>query len=391
MKRNPHFSQLSKNYLFQNIWERVQDFLQKNPQAQLINLGVGDTTEPLPELIAGAMGRYADALGTPAGYRGYGEGQGRGELRNAIATRLYHNRIDSDEIFISDGAKSAIGRLQVLFQPGLTVAVQDPTYPVPVESSIMNGHRLIFLPCTPENDFWPTEFPQADLIYICSPHNPTGTAATKKQLKKLVDLAKRQKSLLIFDTAYASYIQESDIPRSIYEIEGADEVAIELGSFSKFAGFTGVRLGWTIVPKKLTFSDGASLYDDYRRANATLFNGASNISEAGGLACLSEEGLEATQLLLDYYMANTAILFDALTATGHSVYGGVNAPYLWVHFPEQDSWSAFDELLQKTHLMTTPGVGFGPAGEGFLRFSAYGHQTQISEAAQRLTEHFGNK
>jgi LL-diaminopimelate aminotransferase len=277
--------------------------------------------------------------------------------------------------------------LQTLFGSKVSIAVQDPAYPVYVDGSILHGIESIhYLPCTPENNFFPTldSSKKTDLLYFCSPNNPTGAVATKEQLKRLVAFAREQKSILIFDSAYAHFVQDPTLPSSIYEIEGADEVAIETGSFSKIAGFTGVRLGWTIVPKKIKYEDGLSVHSDWRRLTSTIFNGACNIAQYGGVAILSDSGQKEIENLTKFYMENTRILKNALRGSHYTVYGGDHAPYVWIHFKGKTSWGTFQEILETHHLVTTPGVGFGPCGEGFIRISAFGHRHNILKAAERL-------
>ncbi len=278
------------------------------------------------------------------------------------------------------------------------MAVQDPSYPVYVDTSVsigQSGHyetaskhyeKIVYMPCTPRNDFFPdlNQTDRTDLIFFCSPNNPTGAAATFDQLEQLIAFAKKNKSIIIFDAAYSPYIKDPKIPRSIFEIPGASEVAIELGSFSKMAGFSGVRLGWSVLPAQLKFEDGFPVQQDWSRIQATFFNGASNLSQAGGIAALEPEGLLAIEKLQDFYMENTIMLKSALEKLGYSVYGGVHAPYLWVSFPGHSSWDAFKMLLEKGYLVCTPGVGFGSAGEGFIRLSAFGHRTSIIKAIERL-------
>ena len=382
--RNPTFTKLPGAYLFPEIARRTRQFQQKNRDAKLIRLGIGDTTEPLPEPIARAMAEAATALGTDDGYVGYGAEQGIAPLREQIAEKLYPGRIDADEIFISDGSKCDVGRLQMLFGGDVSIAVQDPTYPVYVDSGIILGQKIHTLPCTPENNFFPnlTEAPRTDLIYFCSPNNPTGAAATYEQLQQLITFARQNRSIIIFDSAYASYIRTPGLPKTIYEIPGAEEVAIEVGSFSKMAGFTGVRLGWSIVPKALRYRDNTPLWNDWSRLVSTVFNGASIIAQQGGLAALSQEGLTATKERTDFYLENAKLLREALSE--YTITGGTDIPYLWVRVPGKTSWEAFQHLLEDKHLVTTPGSGFGPHGEGFVRFSAFGHRSDIVEAVERL-------
>lgn len=398
VKRNLHVAKLESGYLFPEILRRKKIFLEKYPSAKLISLGIGNTTEPLPPFISESLSQAASDLSTEEGYTGYGPEEGYLEIRSQIGKIIYHNQFDPDEIFISDGTNSDIGRLQTLFGHHTTIAVQDPSYPVYVDTAVILGQtdsfntsskkygKVSYMPCHPNNHFFPDleNTTPTDIIYFCSPNNPTGAVATHAQLEELVKFAQKHRSIIIFDTAYAGFIQDKDLPRSIYEIEGAEEVAIELGSFSKTAGFTGVRLAWSVVPKQLKYDGGHSVNQDWRRVHTTFFNGASNISQKGGMAALHPEGQKEIQSLIDYYMINSSILREVLEETGLEVYGGRNAPYLWVRFPDCSSWEAFDFLLEKGHLVSAPGSGFGPAGEGFIRLSAFGKRSHIEEAAERL-------
>lgn len=401
--RNPNLEKLTSGYLFPEINKRKRAFLEKNPKADLISLGIGDTTEPLTPVICDALKDAAVGMGTPAGYSGYGDEQGLTELRERIAHRLYENLITPDEVFVSDGAKCDIGRLQILFGSQASVAVQNPAYPVYIDGSVILGASKSFnkatgkydgieyMDCTPENNFFPQEetLPKTDLIYFCSPNNPTGAIATKEQLTTLVQHARKHGSIIIFDTAYSSFIRDESLPLSIYEIEGAHECAIETGSFSKMVGFTGLRLGWTIVPKALTFSDGSSVATDWNRIITTLFNGASIVVQKAGIAALSNDGITEMRELTDFYLGNAESIKEVFTARGMTVYGGGNSPYIWVQFPGRDSWDVFSELLEQTHIVCTPGSGFGSAGEGFVRFSAFGHRENVEKAVERLKKHFG--
>ncbi|KAF3550611.1 hypothetical protein DY000_02010049 [Brassica cretica] len=341
----------------------------------------------------------AHELSTIEGYSGYGAEQGAKPLRAALAKTYYSGLgIGEDDIFVSDGAKCDISRLQVMFGSNVTVAVQDPSYPAYVDSSVIMGQtgqyntdvqkygNIEYMRCTPENGFFPdlSTVGRTDIIFFCSPNNPTGAAATREQLTQLVQFAKKNGSIIVYDSAYAMYMSD-DNPRSIFEIPGAEEVAMETASFSKYAGFTGVRLGWTVIPKQLLYSDGFPVAKDFNRIVCTCFNGASNISQAGALACLTPEGLEAMQKVVGFYKENTNIIIDTFTSLGYDVYGGKNAPYVWVHFPNQSSWDVFAEILEKTHVVTTPGSGFGPGGEGFVRVSAFGHRENILEASKKLS------
>lgn len=387
MKRNDTFLELKASYLFPEILKRKQDFLLENPGVSLISLGIGDTTESIPPSIAKALSEASLKLGTAAGYVGYGPEKGIADLRERVASRIYHSGVHANEIFISDGAKCDIGRLQMLFGQNISIAVQDPSYPVYIDGSLIQGVKtIVSLPCTPENEFFPdlSKTPRTDLIYFCSPNNPTGAVATKSQLKELVDFAKKNHSIIIFDAAYANFIQDPDLPKSIYEIEGAKEVAIEIGSFSKLAGFTGIRLGWTVVPDALKYEDGSSVKNDWNRLTTTLFNGASYIAQMGGAAVLEDKGWEEIKHLTHFYMENAKILKSGLESKGHEVFGGNNAPYLWVRFKGKKSWDVFQELMSRSHIISTPGAGFGPEGEGFIRFTAFGKRENIQKALMQV-------
>lgn len=397
-KRNSNITKLQAGYLFPEISKRKNEFLEKNPNAKFISLGIGDTTEPITPHIAKALTNAASALGTRDGYRGYGNEQGLLELREKIAKVVYNGSVSGEEIFVSDGAKPDIGRLQLLFGNDAVVAVQDPAYPVYIDSSVMYGKtgscnkktnqfsNIVYMPCTPENNFFPDlrKIGKADIIFFCSPNNPTGAVATKEQLGELIQYAKKNKSIIVFDAAYSEYIADRNLPKSIYEIEGAKEVAIEVNSFSKSVGFTGVRLGWTVIPNELRFDDGNLVRNDWNRIMTTLFNGASNISQEGGLASLDNIGLKEMKQTASYYMGNAKIIRSALEKLGYKVYGGDNAPYIWARMKNMKSWEAFDYLLQKANIVTTPGIGFGQQGEGFLRFSAFGHREDIEEVVKRI-------
>lgn len=394
LKRNPNFPKLKAGYLFPEIHRRKMAFLARCPDAKLINLGIGDTTQPLkPHVVKGLVEAALD-LGSPEHYTGYGPEQGILPLREKIAKKLYGGRVHPHEVFISDGAKCDIGRLQMMFGQGATLAVQDPTYPVYVDTAVINGQTghgydgIVYMPCIPENDFFPDlgQLERTDLIYFCSPNNPTGAAATREQLQRLVDFAKKNRSILIYDSAYAIYIRDEALPKSIYEIEGAKEVAIEVSSFSKIAGFTGVRLGWSVVPDELKFDDGTPVRNDWSRMQSTFFNGASNIAQKGGLFVLDEEGFAEVNETISYYLENTRLLKEALEGLGYETHGGKYAPYLWVKFPHDDSWEVFERLLEEKQIVTTPGSGFGSAGEGFIRFSGLGRRSEIEEAIFRLTD-----
>lgn len=400
VSRNANIAKLQAGYLFPEIGRRKLTHMQKYPDAQVISLGIGDTTEPIPEVITSAMAMKAHSLSTIEGYSGYGAEQGDKKLRPAIASTYYDGLgIDEQDIFVSDGAKCDISRLQLLFGSNVTIAVQDPSYPAYVDSGVIIGQTgsyqtdvekyrgIEYMRCSPENGFFPdlSRTSRTDVIYFCSPNNPTGASASRDQLLQLVKFARENGSIIVYDSAYAMYISD-DSPRTIFEIPGAKEVAIEVSSFSKYAGFTGVRLGWTVIPKELLYSDGFPVAKDFNRIVCTGFNGASNISQAGALACLSSEGLKAMGEVVGFYKENTQIIVNTFTSLGFKVYGGKNAPYVWVHFPGQNSWDVFAEILEKTHVVTTPGSGFGPGGEGFVRVSAFGHRDNILEASRRFKQ-----
>lgn len=386
MKRNTYFEKIPGRYLFQEMRLRVQEFRKKNPDAALISLGIGDTTEPITPHITKSLQEAASALGTQEGYSGYGPEQGWLDLRKAISVKIYAGKVSPDDIFISDGAKCDIGRLQFLFGNEARIALQDPTYPVYLDTSILyRGTSPILLPCTPENDFVPdlSLAKNADVLFLCLPNNPTGTCLTYEQLEEVVTFAKKSKTLIVFDAAYSFFVKEG-YPKSIYEVPGADSVAIELGSFSKMAGFSGIRLSWTVIPEKLTYSDAQYIKPDWMRINSTFFNGASILSQKGGLHALSDTGLCELQKQIDFYSENIGILKNSLVKKGHEVYGGTHSPYLWLRLQGLRSWQAFDSLLEEAHLVTTPGIGFGPAGDQFLRISGFASRPNILTAAERL-------
>lgn len=405
VERNPNFAKLAGGYLFPEIGRRRTAYLEANPEMadRLVSLGIGDTTQPIPDHILSGLIKGASQLGTKDGYSGYGNEAGMGDLRTKIASELYNNLIATDEVFVSDGAKCDIARLQLMFGQKVTSAVQDPSYPVYVDTSVMMGQTeaiddatmqyggVVYMPCNAENNFFPNleELSAVpDVLYFCSPNNPTGAAATKEQLEELVAYAKKNGSILVFDAAYAPFIRTPGVPKSIYEIEGSRDVAIEVNSFSKYAGFTGVRLGWTIVPNDLKFKDGTPVKQDFNRVMGTVFNGASNIVQAGGMTCLDPEGLKEINVLIDYYLENAKILADTFhDIPGYTVFGGQDAPYIYVKLPEgQKSWDVFSMILEKCQVVTIPGAGFGPGGEGYLRLSAFAPRDGVIEACKRLKE-----
>ena len=400
-KINENFNALPRSYFGSQIAQRTRDFQEAHPGVKILKLGIGNTTEPLtPETLAG-LRRGVEKLGTVETYTGYGDEQGDMRLRTGLAAwyAALGVKLEAEEIFVSDGAKADAANIQQIFSADALVAVQDPVYPVYVDSNVIAGRagayedgryeKLVYLPCTEENAFIP-DLPRehVDLIYLCSPNNPTGAVATKQDLQAFVDYARREKAVIIFDAAYASYIADENLPRSIYEIDGAETCAIEISSFSKWAGFTGVRLGWSVVPKTLIMEDAGEgvLNQLWNRRQTTMFNGASNIVQEGGLAVLSAGGQKECRELVEYYMHNARVISDGLQKLGLITYGGANAPYLWLKTPNGlTSWQFFDQLLEQTHVIGIPGSAFGPRGEGFFRLSAFGHHADIIEAVESIT------
>ncbi|HIF00174.1 MAG TPA: LL-diaminopimelate aminotransferase [Planctomycetes bacterium] len=401
---NENYLKLKAGYLFPEIARRVTAFSEANPNAQVIKLGIGDITEPLPPAIVAAMHAAVDELADTSTFHGYGPEQGYGFLREPIAEHDYQSRgvnVAADEIFVSDGSKCDTGNILDILGTDNRIAVTDPVYPVYVDTNVMAGHTgdadddgryagLVYLPVTEENGFVP-ELPSepVDIIYLCYPNNPTGTVATRETLQKWVDYARANSSLIMFDAAYEGFISDDSIPRSIYELEGAREVAIEFRSFSKNAGFTGVRCAFTVVPKdlKVTASCGTqvALHQLWNRRQSTKFNGASYIVQKGAAAAYSPEGREQTKQLIDFYMTNARLLKEGLEAVGITVYGGENAPYVWLRTPNNlSSWDFFDVLLNKGHLVGTPGSGFGASGEGYFRLSAFNSRENVEKAIERF-------
>jgi LL-diaminopimelate aminotransferase len=407
IKINENFLKLQAGYLFPEIGRRVRAFQQANPNAKIIRLGIGDVTEPLPSAITQAMHKAVDEMGTGATVRGYGPEQGYDFLINAIIENDYRSRgveIAVDEVFVSDGSKCDTGNFQEIFGLDNVIAVTDPVYPVYVDTNVMAGRtgdydqkkgqygRIVYMPCTADNNFVPA-FPKetVDMIYLCYPNNPTGAVATKEVLKKWVDYAKQHRALILFDAAYEAFIFDSSIPHSIYEIDGAKEVAVEFRSFSKTAGFTGLRCAFTVVPKTLKAytKDGRAVDVNpvWNRRHCTKFNGASYISQAAAAAIYTPEGKKQVRSIIELYMANAAIIRESLTKLGYKVYGGVNAPYIWLKTPNNvTSWEFFDTLLSKINVVGTPGSGFGPSGEGYFRMSAFGKPENVKEAMQRFAK-----
>ena len=396
---NQNFQKLPGSYLFSDIAKRIQAFSQANPEADIIRLGIGDVTRPLTPTIIKAMHDAVDEMGTEEGFHGYAPDLGYDFLREAIAGEYRDRGVDisEDEVFVSDGAKSDSAAIQELFAADTRIAVTDPVYPVYVDSNVMAGRcgtwdaktgrwtDIIYLPVTAANHFVP-EFPSRipDVVYLCLPNNPTGTTLTRSQLQDWVDWANQKGVLIIFDAAYEAYIKEPDVPHSIYECEGARSCAIELRSFSKNAGFTGVRLGFTLVPKDLQ-RDGVSLHSMWARRHGTKFNGAPYITQRAGQAVYSPDGQEEIRGLVAYYMNNAAIIREGLAGAGFEVYGGVNAPYIWLKTPgEMTSWDFFDYLLREVHIVGTPGSGFGPSGEHYFRLTAFGTYENTLRAVDRI-------
>jgi len=405
---NDNYLKLKAGYLFPEIGRRVTAFSEANPDASIIRLGIGDVTEPLPQACREAMIQAVEEMGDRSGFKGYGPEQGYGWLREAIAAHDFQARgcdIDASEIFISDGSKCDTGNILDIFGSNNTIAVTDPVYPVYVDTNVMAGHTgpandkgeyggLVYLPISAENNFT-AEIPQqkVDLIYLCFPNNPTGAVASREHLQAWVDYARAHGSIIFFDAAYEAFITDPAIPHSIYEIEGARECAIEFRSFSKNAGFTGTRCALTVVPKSLMAkaADGSDvqLWALWNRRQSTKFNGVSYIVQRGAEAVYSAAGQQQVKELIGFYMENARIIREKLSAAGFSVYGGVNAPYIWLKTPHSlGSWDFFDKLLQTCNVVGTPGAGFGAAGEGYFRISAFNSRENVEEAMARITAKF---
>ena len=388
MNINNNFLKLQDNYLFSKINMKVNDYIKENPKAHIIRLGIGDVTRPIPKVVIEAIKKASDEMGKEESFRGYGPEQGYEFLRNIIVENDYKNLgIEKDEVFISDGSKCDTGNFIEVFEKGINVAIPNPVYPVYLDTNIMYGNNIIYMNLCEENNFEPipeelAEVP--DLIYICSPNNPTGVGMKKDLLKKWVDYASKNNSIILFDAAYEAYISQNDIPHSIYEIEGAKKVAVEFRSFSKTAGFTGLRCAYTIVPKEINCK-GNSLNKLWNRRQSTKFNGVSYIIQRGAEAIYSEEGKEEVNKNIKYYIENAKIIKDRLDKLEIKSYGGINSPYIWFKIPkEMKSWDFFDLLLEKYNIVGTPGVGFGSKGEGFFRLTSFGKREDIIEAMERL-------
>ncbi|WP_019498542.1 LL-diaminopimelate aminotransferase [Pseudanabaena sp. PCC 6802] len=405
---NNNYLKLKAGYLFPEIARRVNAFAAAHPDAKIIRLGIGDVTEPLPSACRDAMIQAIADMGNRDTFKGYGPEQGYAWLREKIAAHDFQARgcdVDASEIFISDGSKCDCGNILDIFGDDNAIAVTDPVYPVYVDTNVMAGHTgdtnergeyggLVYLPITADNNFT-AEIPsqKVDLIYLCFPNNPTGATATKEHLKAWVDYARAHGSIIFFDTAYEAFITDPNLPHSIYEIEGARDCAIEFRSFSKNAGFTGTRCAFTVVPKKLTAkaADGSDveLWNLWNRRQSTKFNGVSYIVQRGAEAVYSEAGQVQVKELIGFYMENARIIREKLTAAGIAVYGGVNAPYVWVKTPNGlSSWDFFDKLLSSCNVVGTPGSGFGAAGEGYFRISAFNSRENVEEAMQRIADKF---
>lgn len=403
---NDNYLKLPGSYLFAEIARRVAAYKEANPDADIIRLGIGDVTQPLPQVCIEAMHKAVDDQSKAETFHGYGPEQGYSFLTEAIIKNNYTDRgieIAPDEIFVSDGSKSDCGNIQEIF--GLTnkVAITDPVYPVYLDTNVMAGRTgtlqddghfagVTYLPCTAENNFAP-ELPKekVDMIYLCCPNNPTGTTLSREELTKWVNYAKENESVILFDAAYAAYITEDDVPRSIYEIPGAKDVAIEFRSFSKTAGFTGTRCGYTIIPKtvKGRAADGSLVPFNklWNRRHTTKFNGTAYIVQRGAAAIYTEEGKKQVKELVSYYMENARIIREGLKAAGLTAFGGVNAPYIWLKTPNNmSSWDFFDKLLHEANIVGTPGTGFGPCGEGYFRLTAFGSRENTQRAVARFAK-----
>lgn len=400
---NEHFLKLPNNYLFSDIAKKVNAFKVSHPKTDLIRLGIGDVTCPLPQASIEAMHKAVDELANKETFHGYGPEQGYDFLIDAVIRNDYAPRgvyLEPGEVFISDGAKSDTGNIGDILRHDNSIGVTDPIYPVYIDSNVMCGRagiledgrwsNVVYLPCLSENNFVP-EIPdrRIDILYLCYPNNPTGTVISKAELKKWVNYALENDTLILYDAAYEAYIQDPDIPHSIYEIKGAKKVAIEFRSFSKMAGFTGVRCGYTVVPKELTAAtlegERIPLNRMWNRRQCTKFNGTSYITQRGAEAIYTPEGKKQVKAIIQYYMANARIMKEALESTGLKVFGGENAPYLWVKTPgEVNSWKFFEQMLYEANVVGTPGVGFGPSGEGYIRLTAFGERADCEEAMKRI-------
>ena len=394
---NENFLNLEDSYLFSTIAKKVAKFTSENPDKKVIKLGIGDVTRPIVPACLEAIHKAVEEIGTEQGFKGYGPEQGYQFLRKAIIENDYNARnieIEEDEVFISDGAKCDCGNIVDIFAKENKVAITNPVYPVYLDTNVMSGRNVTYLPVTAKNDFIP-ELPKerVDMIYLCFPNNPTGTVLKKEQLAKWVNYAKENKSIILYDAAYEAFISKEDVPHSIYEIEGAKEVAIEFKSFSKTAGFTGLRCAYVIVPKELKGytknGEQVSLNKLWHRRTCTKFNGVSYIVQKAAEATYSKEGKQQIRENIEYYMANAKIIKEGLEKAGFICYGGVNSPYVWLKTPnEMKSWDFFDKLLNEVAVVGTPGVGFGECGEGYFRLTAFGTKESTNEAVERIVKLF---
>jgi LL-diaminopimelate aminotransferase len=403
-KINENYLRLKASYLFSEIAKRIKGYQAAHPDAKLIRLGIGDVTRPLPPAVIAAMHGAIDEMARAETFRGYPPETGWDFLLDAIVRHDYGERgikLSAEEVVVSDGSKSDAGNIQEIFAPDCVVALTDPVYPVYLDSNVMAGRagaagadgrfdRVVYLPCTADNGFLP-RLPDrpVDLIYLCYPNNPTGAVMTREALKQWVDFARARSAVILYDSAYEAYIRDPAIPHSIYEVEGAREVAIEFRSFSKTAGFTGTRCAYTVVPKELqgrsASGETASLLNLWVRRQSTKFNGVAYVIQRGAAATYTPEGRKEVGGLVDYYMENARIIRDGLEATGLTVYGARNAPYIWVKTPPGlDSWGFFDKLLNEAHVVGTPGAGFGPSGEGYFRLTGFGSRAATEEAVARI-------
>ena len=405
---NEHFLKMPGNYLFADVARKVNAFKSAHKNVNVISLGTGDVTQPLAPAVIEALHKAADEMGRPETFRGYGPEQGYQFLREAIIKNDYLPRgihLDLNEVFINDGAKSDTGNIQELIRWDNSIGVTDPIYPVYLDSNSMIGRsgvkdahdrwsNVVYFPCTAENNFVP-EIPnrRVDVVYLCYPNNPTGTVISKEELRKWVNYALHNDALIFYDAAYEAYIQDPDIPHSIYEIRGARKCAIEFRSYSKTAGFTGVRCGYTIVPEEVSAAtlDGKriELNPLWLRRQCTKFNGTSYLSQRAAEAIYTPEGKEQVRKTIAYYMQNAELMLKRFRTLGYEVYGGANAPYVWMKTPHgMPSWRFFDEMLNRAHVVCTPGAGFGPSGEGYARFTAFGSHEQTEEALKRIERWF---
>ena len=405
-KINDNFLKLKAGYLFPEISKRVKLFTESNPGKKVIRLGIGDVTLPLPPSVVKAMKDASEEMGTVSGFKGYGPEQGYSFLIEEIIKNDYKPlgvSLSVDEVFVSDGSKCDTGNIQEIFSLDSKIAVTDPVYPVYVDTNVMAGRTgnsgsdgkyagLVYLPCTKENGFQP-DFPseKVDLIYLCYPNNPTGTTITKARLKEWIDYAKKNHSIILYDAAYEAFISDPSVPKSIFEIEGSREVAMEFRSFSKTAGFTGTRCAFIVIPKDLygysSSGEKVSINQLWNRRHTTKFNGVSYPIQKAAAACYTESGKKEVQENVKYYMENANLIREGLSKYGYEVYGGINAPYIWLKTPRNlTSWDFFDELLNKVQVVGTPGSGFGPSGEGYFRLSAFGKREDVIEAIDRISK-----